>query len=89
MEDAEVEKAMRSYCSVASRLIDKGIYRVLKLYATFRGLSMQDLYAEALIMYAKHVWNNEFDEEDRKYVTKKLKLDKKTIEILEGGMNRD
>jgi len=89
MEDAEVEKAMRSYRSLASRLMDKGIYKVLKLYATLRGLNMQDLYAEALIMYAKHVWNNEFDEEDREYVKKKLKVDKKTIEILEGVMNRD
>ena len=79
------EKEEKMNLGVMGKTVGKSIYRVLKFYATVKEISMHDIYAKALIMYARHVWNNEFDSSDREYVKKKLKLDKKTIEILEGG----
>ncbi|MCD6513838.1 MAG: hypothetical protein J7L07_02835 [Candidatus Odinarchaeota archaeon] len=67
-----------------STMVDGDIKKIVKFYATLKGLSMHDIYTKALIHYVKHIWQNEFDDEDRNYVTKKLKLSKKTIEILRG-----
>ena len=70
-------------------VIGSEVYKVLKFYATLRDISMQDLYAKALIMYTKHIWNKEFDEYDRKYLIKKLKLNKETVEMLEDREHED
>jgi len=54
-------------------VIGNEVYKVLKFYATLRDISMRDLYTKY----------------DRKYLIKKLKLSKETVEMLEDREHED
>lgn len=63
----------RKEVGINKTVIGNEVYKVLKFYATLRDISMRDLYTKY----------------DRKYLIKKLKLSKETVEMLEDREHED